>query len=208
MKQTLDLKQHSFFNHHHFLELEGLIKDTDAEKLLELTQGKSLQKSRDFFTRDEWIRSISMRKSYSHLAKEIFQCRFLRLAFDQAIQTSNKEPSSFKEKLSLNECCSFQSLSGALILRLTQTAATVEANETLLCPLPQKRGNGIFFSADIPINWETLFSLPEEAFLLIAYCPLNTVYIQNPDDLFTNLLKSEGYGFGDRLREDRHPILK
>lgn len=207
MKQTLDLKHSSFFNHHRYLELEGLLKKADAEKLLQATQGIPLLEGRDLWMRDEWIRSISLKKSFAHCANELLQSKFLHLAFDQSLHTPNTDPSPFQENRSLNACCSFQSLTLGLILRLSETPTTIEATETL-CPLPKKRGSGIFFAADVPIDWEKLFSLPNESLWLLAYCSPNTVYVYNPDDPFTHLLKSAGYGFGDRLKADRHPILK
>lgn len=206
MKQTIAPKQSSFFNHHHYLELEGLLKEGDAEKLLQSTQGIPLLESRDIWRRDEGVRSISLRKSFSHCAKELFQCKFLHLAFDQSIHTPLNEPAPFQENLSLNDCCSFQSLAGGLILRLSQTKTTVEASETL-CPLPQKKGSGIFFAADVPIDWDKLLSLPNESLWLIAYCPMNTVYVHNPVDPFNNLLKGMRYGFGDRLETNKHPLV-
>lgn len=77
----------------------------------------------------------------------------------------------------LEETSSFQTLTGALILG---EKATI-------------------------INTSTPFECGEG--LVIAYCPRITVCVRNDNDPFTHDLKKMGYVFGDRLRDDTHPVL-
>lgn len=80
---------------------------------------------------------------------------------------------------------SVQGLIGALLLTLSGAEA----------------GNGIYLAPNAPLPSELL-----GVTLLVAYAH-KPVYVQNENDPHNHELKNEGYGFGDRLSIETHPIL-
>lgn len=122
------------------------------------------------------------RDSWRHnekLKNLIFKRAYIRLVAD-LLHADNLRLAytEYTDKVApLEETSSFQTLKGALILN---EQATV-------------------------INTSTPFECEEG--LVIAFCDRITVYVRNDNDPFTHDLKKMGYVFGDRLRDDTHPLL-
>ena len=76
-----------------------------------------------------------------------------------------------------------------------------------LLPLPEKKGNVLVFQPRLIHDWPQLAKATATDLYLAAYDLPNSVYIQNPKDPATNYLKQFGYGFGDRLQNEFHPLI-
>ncbi len=222
MKRTLAENQLSFFKKGGFLVIDHLLDGALCDELNRRLQKraffinssgiaaanripdefmKEAQKSgssngRDLWQTDPLFKKVAMDKVYSHIARALFDVPLVRLAFDQVLFAKS---SPFRGQASLNSLCSFQSLLGALIVRLSDSTSE---------RAPSGKGAGMFVSAQFPFDWDALLAAPGDLFWVLGYCPAVTLYVYNPSDPLTHLLKRAGYGFGDRLRDDRHPPLR
>jgi hypothetical protein len=50
-------------------------------------------------------------------------------------------------------------------------------------------------------------STPHQRYLLIVFANRRAQYVLNANDPHAHALKHKGYVFGDRLREELHPIV-
>ena len=100
---------------------------------------------------------------------------------------------------------SFQGGVCYLLIKLDNNIALDSSN------LPKKQGSLIFFkSSDSEnsslINLEDLYSRSHK-FLLIGYGDIKTLYKLNKNDPNLNYLKNFGYSFGDKLKDEFHPVV-
>lgn len=210
MKQSLASEHFIFYNEHGHLEIEGLLSEqavADFQEALQTMSPLSFAKGRDLWRHHEAIRRVVLSKKYGSIAAQLFREKQLRIAYDQAFETDQLSPGLFESPTNLKQMSCFQGLVGGLIIRLSEGESVPSDDETL-CPVPEQKGSGIFFSYKTALDLNPLIQLPSQLFFLIAYGPVNTLYIHNPKDPNLNLLKKEGFVFGERLRDDRHPVLK
>jgi hypothetical protein len=217
MKQALASEHFSFYNQNHYLEVESLVSAAQADLLAEkvrflvpstLPPKERYIGGRDCSQKDPMILKVAKLSLFSSLAKLLFRVGKLRLAYDQFIVTSEDANVWTASPATLLEMSSFQGLYGALILRLTDGEVTPLDDTTGFCPIPAAKGNGMFFSADLPLDMHSLMSRKGQIFFLIAYGDVHSLYLHNVNDPATHFLKREGFVFGERLRDDRHPLLK
>ncbi len=206
----------AFFQKQGYIELESLLKPeevallaTEIDEVLEkrLSDQLSYKSAEDLYRvgHDVWRESEPLRKkilsrSFAEVGAELFKKTSLHIAFDQILRTGVKP--SFPQKLpsTLNEITSIYPLAGALLFRLLKTATSSE----FIPALPE---NGIYLSPDKIIPWELFFQFPHQSYLLIAYANPESVYILQKQDPHTHALKKMGYVFGDRLKNETHPLL-
>ena len=212
--------QISYFRNNGWIEFSDLLSKEEASKALFSCEKilhkrlsipvteifhkdqKSLTMSaRDLFRADIFLAKIVKRRMFAQIASQLTDTSFIRLAFDQVFLATKEENPFFSSQLPIEKHFCFQAPIGFLLVRLT------DAKEETITSLPSKQGNAIFVHPEYPFDFNTLFSLSSQLFLLIGYADAKTQYIQNKEDLHTNSLKSLGYAFGDNLKEPMHPIV-
>lgn len=195
-KFALAKEHREFYAHHHYIEFEELLSKEDSEILRKKTEEiltarikpASLASrtahelylaGRDLWRDDLILQKIVFKRTLSEVAAALFKQSFLRVAFDQY------QDEIFP--LSLQQMSCLTPLVGALALPLD------EKNE----------GKGIYFSSTKPL------SLPfcNSPLLIIAYTGKKTQYIFKETDFHTHVPKKLGYGFGDLITNETHPIL-
>lgn len=194
MKQILTEQQVSHFTKHGSIEIEGIPFESKA------IFGRTVkyEEGRDLWRQDPYLLEFLTRK----LAPMAFglTCKDqLRLAFDQWIPKDYR----FEKAAPLKEFFSVQGLILGVII--CETPSHVKAPSLGLLPLTTKAENILFFHPRLIVNWPKL--PPMTNIYLVAYALPTSVYVQNPHDPCTNLLKHLHYSVGDHLKNKHHPLM-
>lgn len=219
MKQHLAREHLHFFETTGFLELENLLSakkaaetKAKAEGLLSATPCNSAEErycaERDLWRRDPLIKSVSCAHSFAEFASELSKEKSVRLAFAHFHSSSFPVKTSLlPAKTTLLGISSIQPLSIGLLLNLSENSIHEFQEQEIFCPLPKNPGDGIFFSAKIPIDLQRLLQTPQFSFLLLAYSPKKAIYSPQKIDPARYLLKQDGYIPGEPIKEPFHPLL-
>jgi hypothetical protein len=211
MKMTLTAQQTAFFSKNGYIEFEcpfDLSSYFDAAKraLSPRLSSKHPSPSALYVAgRDLWrdapeLKTLLLRK-LSFAAHALVK-RPLRLGCDQWLPAGL----SWEKTASAKDLFSIQGL-GLCVLLSPSTAPIPAPSRLGIPPLPSKPGNLLFFLPHILIHWPQLAKLEPVDLYLAAYAQENALYVQNTKDPATNALKSFGYGFGDTLNNQSHPLL-
>ena len=214
MRAAIGPKHRHYFTKNHSIEFEDLVKDLNlvythvdqvltkrTQKNLETRTPKELFMSgRDLFRDDLLIRKITLGRHLGQIASLLFDKARVRIAYDQALRTTIQTESPFTQPCSLTQMSCFQPLLCGVIIRLSN-----DLNPPNF--FPQKPGNVVFFQHDFILPWTSLFQVPNQSFILIAYAPEKCRYVLQSDDLHTHALKKIGLGFGDALTNETHPLV-
>ncbi|HSW86618.1 MAG TPA: hypothetical protein VLG49_03865 [Rhabdochlamydiaceae bacterium] len=214
-----------FFTQHRFLEIEDLISVQEAEKIklnvqailekrlkidpLKLTRASPIElfkAGRDVWREAPFIKKVISKSKIGTIASELFNETPLRLAYDQLFLSNNVSSSFFERPSALQHNSCLKRIVGGLMLRISDDPMPLPKTEDF-CPFPQKMGSGIFLSPEIQLSFKPFFQTSNHSLLLIVYCSDKTIYTLEKNDLFTHVLKKQGYVFGDHLRSTTHPIL-
>lgn len=184
---------------------------------------KIMMAGRDLWRSCPPIQQLAFRSTLAHIAEDLMLYSPVRLGYDQffVFPPSSAEgvliPQNFEgylslptEPLTFKQISCIQGIFGGLMICLTSSdRAIAPLKNALPTPFSRTAGNGVFFSADLPLAWPQLFAAhPGARYLLIAYCEERSVYVQREDDPNRHALRELGFTFGDRLNERSHPILK
>lgn len=209
MRFIISSEQIRFFNERGFIEFEDLLS---AKEMVSLTSSIPSQSALQCYKdgRDQWKsdanrKQILFKIKWATIAKTLFVEKPLRMAFDQDLRSFDTFQPIFDKRYSLQQISSIQNLVGAFVIRLTEGPEL--ENGLDFCPIPKKAGNAIFFKTDLPFSFDPFLNVPNQAAILVAYCKENSVYMFQPNDPHTHTLKKEGYVFGDRLKNQTHPII-
>lgn len=229
MRFTITTGQIAFFKKFGFIEFENLLSEEDIQKIMERIQLKLTQRmkttwqdkplsdtlaaGKDLWREDAYLSQIVCLRRLAQIASEL-SGKSLRLLFDQVLRTPENllgvDP-LFATPKRLEELGSYHGMSLGLLLKLTESpekAAEYPPNLTEPYPLfPWLKGSGTFITGDRPFRFNPLFSEKGQCYLLIMYGALKTLYMPNPSDPSTPLLKKLGYGSGDALMEQTHPTV-
>lgn len=192
-----------FYYQNHFIEFEDLLSEEEASDLKEKIDKAPVK--RDLFRTDPGIKKIVLRHKLAEIASNLMKTKPLRIGYDMLLKSGDNP---FKEPTTLEEMSCFQGVVCGFVLSLTDEAnELMEKGASPICPLPQKKGSGVFFTPETSLSFEKLFSLPDQTHLLIVYVIEKAVYQLAEDDPHTHDLKKLGLGFGDKLQNETHPIV-
>jgi len=223
MRFAITAEHREFFGKHNYIEFDDLFTEEEAVELktaLDKALAKRLAVSvaalekaspltlylhgRNLWKEDPFIKKMVLKSKLAETASSLFKKKPLRLAYAQFLRTGYPGEKPYSKLLTLQECSSFQPVTGCVLIRLNDIVAP---SSPYFCPVPEKIGSGIFIGSNIPIALHTLFEVAHLGFLLIVYSPDKTLYTLEARDPLTHALKKEGMAFGDALRNDMHPIV-
>jgi len=231
MKFIVDNRHHEYFQHHGAIEFEELLSDEEVITLRGNIDGEVSRRcsvdvdalssvpSIDLFRqgRDLWRSSDDVKKMVcswrlAEIAAQLTHVKPLRLAYDQLLMTTGAKPQGitfFDRPVSLEEVSCFQGMTCGLLLRLSESSQQhiVQLTESEATIVPQQIGSGVYFGADKLFDFGTLFREEKQCFLFVAYTKARTVYVLREGDPHCHHLKRLGYVFGDKLDEQRHPVV-
>lgn len=218
MKIEITAQQTAFFTQNGYIEFEGIdfssekIFDsthqilasrfqTTKEKLSRIPAEELYRHGRDLWRSDELLKKFLTQKLFP-LAAVLGAKRSLRLACDQWIPSDL----TWSKRNSLNELFSIQGLVIGALVCATESKLPLRASLGLL-PLPSHPGSVLFFKPHILLDLPQLIHSSPTDMYLIGYALPNALYIENSKDPATNDLKKLGYGFGDPLKNEFHPLI-
>lgn len=232
MKLAVDQEHRHFFRKHQYIEFDELLTADQCASLNEESAAvlsnflkipkdkvffappeKLYQSGRDLWRQDPSLRKIVCQSAWAEIASELLEKKPLKIGFDQYFcgikkKISYGEENPFFKVLSqastLMDISSLQGIVGGLFLCLEEGENQKKEQKP---PFPLKQGNGIFFSAAYPLDFQQLYDLPEYKYLLIVYADSSAVYAPNQNDLHLYDWKKLGYQFGDKLTEKLNPTL-
>lgn len=152
--------------------------------------------------RDQWRSDPTLQnfilKELGPLSLVLTGKKQLRLGLSEWITSENRpsKPSPLKEIVSLQNLAVAISLSPHPVILKEKSALGI-------LPLPSSSSNALFFQPHLILDWPHTQS---DVFLILLTLP-NGVYIHNPKDPQTTYLKALGYGYGDLLKSETHPII-
>lgn len=227
-KFAVDSSQRDYFSKNQLIEFEGLIPEEQIPSIqealrqeLERRTGKSPSTIEELFAhgRDLWRGDTLLKKWITHpqfanIAGELCEKRKLRIGFDQYLPT----PTSFvmipaiknlyhylEGKLSLIETSSLQGVVCGLILCLKAPSSKDSPSKLFT----EKEGSGIYFTADLPLDFTEIEKRIGGEYILIVYTEPNAVYIHQVKDPQSTTFKKLGYTYGDKLSDKLNPkVLK
>ncbi|HPE85278.1 MAG TPA: hypothetical protein PLO43_03770, partial [Chlamydiales bacterium] len=156
----------------------------------------------DLWRKDATIKKTVLSRDLAHILSQLTKIKPMQIGFDQVLQTSPSTLKFTQKPCLLKEISSVGPAIGGLLINLSQDAIETDA------PLPQTPGNLLFFGAELPLPFPDIVSLPDQLFLLIVYCNVKPRYLACPNDPHSHQLKKQGYGTGDHLTSDTHPIIR
>ncbi len=198
MQHILEFSQIQHFKETGYLELEAIVSEKDLKQLEFLESVDSFLSAHDLRLRypilEKILTSHLLRTVIAHLTDE----KKFRLLFDQLIfyPIDPNYPASF--------CLEDLSFQGALIGMLIHLTGQ-PSNPDLL--LPKKPGSGLFFQPKHLLDLSDFAHVQSGRYLMVGYGLPHTLYRFSEKDPHTHLLKKQGYGFGDFLKNPIHPLL-
>jgi len=195
MRYVISQPQFNHFKREGHIELEGFYPDTEAKNLKTLLDEEHAKRSQNTLdagyelqrTNSAILKTLQCSK-LGQLASAFFQKKRLRIAFTQ-YHPYYPQPATITEISSFTETC------GSALIQLGPA--------TDLPYLPSAFGNITFYKNDFPIDYPKL----DAPFLLIVFATDTAQYIKNETDPHKNALKKLGYGFGDRITVETHPLI-
>lgn len=214
MHLKVDPAHTTFFQQNGFIEFEEVATGlTELLSLVETSLKQRLSKdpagcsAEELYQagRDLWRTSKALQKQIfsrplAEIAAQLFDQKTLLIGFDQLLKTT--QSASFPGFMAAPLCdiSSIQPLAGAFLIHL--------AGDPVPSPLiPQSIHSVVALSPTLPIPWEIFFEVPHQTFLLIAYALPESLYVHEKRDRHLRALKKLGYGYGDRLKHEHHPIV-
>lgn len=237
IKLAIAKEHRQYFEKHQFLELEGILSESQANLLRRDIRGAmskyvSLNKQveaenffaagRDLWRKNKSVAKVAKEKTLAAIAAELMRVKFLRLAYDQYLPAFPEETNSLaksfsdadsgyvcflQKKNTLQELSCIQGLVCGLIICLSSSQNLEEEQANEDAPFPKKAGNVVFFSGQKVIDFSELEKRAGQEFILIAYADKSAVYAYNENDSHLHAFKQLGYVFGDRLNDTLNPVL-
>lgn len=190
---TLTAEQTAFFSKNGFLELEGFLKPNEIAEIASLKPG------RDHFRSNPIIKKLLLSRKMSNIVLALLNKDKATLGLDHKFDLDFflKTPEKMK-----NLFC----VQGLSLFIFFQVGATSECEGSKLGILPfcKTIGNILIVKSDLLIQWPNVHA----NVFLAAYSSSPMVYIDNPRDPFCESLKKLSYEYGDRLRNETHPLLQ
>jgi hypothetical protein len=174
---------------------------------------------RDLWRSHPQLRKLVTQIRFAEIASELIEKKPLRLGYDQLFPARDQTPfseaasqvySHFLEQTATLEAVScLQGVNCGLLLALggKQKASTESHSMGGIDIFPSQPGHAIFFQANVPIQWNTLYAHAGQRFYLIVYTQASAHYQLQPQDPHTHALKRLGYIFNDKLNDRLNPIV-
>lgn len=214
MKFSIELKQRHFFRENNAIEFERIFSEQDLygmntsikEIFYKAKATDFFLEGHDLFRRSEAVKKAITSSRLCSLIYELLEQKPLRLGFDQLfppIKTSYLD--YYPEKLPFSELSAVKNLHCLLFINLSGEGKPPVFEEG--DPFPSKPGNTVLLLPKYAIDFNKLSERMNQTFLLVGYTLNFSQYLFVEKDPHCHQLKRLGYVFGDKLRDNEHPII-
>lgn len=186
MKMALSFDQKVFFNENGYLQLEGVL---DPEKV-EIVKNLAPAGSRDLFRASEQMRKSVLPRNLVDLVLELGVSRPLRFGLDQLISSG-----MFSKGGSLEKLFCLQGIEVGIFYPLEEGP-----EESFF---PTRPGDVLLVKGERHLPVHTI----ESKMMLAVLVRSTSVYIRNLRDPHAHALKELGYAYGDKLKDQFHPVV-
>lgn len=185
-------EENRFFRRNGYVIFDSLFTEKQLSSFPDKSEGYNL------FAQDEAIKRFTQNRALAEIAAQLADKKALRLGFDLLFSSSSK---LHLAETSLIAISSLEPLWMGALINLSQEENSLPEY------LPATPGSVLFISPEKELDFSPLFSQKNQKFLLITYVDEKTLYKLNERDPHTHFLKKWHYVFGDRLKDETHPIL-
>lgn len=190
MRYTITSQQFDFFHREGHIQFEGLYSEDEVGILKLLLKENDDGTGRDLHAKNITLQKAMFLSRLGQVVTALTKEKPLFLAFSQFIPPY-KKAATLEEISSLTEVCCL-----AIINLCEDPLPHMEY-------LPDDIGGVGFYQTTFPIDYPKL-KLP---LLLIAFTTEKARYKIQENDPYTHALKKLGYGVGDRITTETHPII-
>lgn len=190
MRYNITSQQFDFFHKEGWIVFEGLFSEEEAETIRSLLDQAKKNSSRDLERGNPPLHAALKLKRIGQAASQLINKKRVKLAFTDY-------PPSFKGAFCLEEISPVSETYGCCLIHLSDDPYPE------LHYLPKKIGDVGFYQKKFPIDFPKL----ESPFLFLAFAAETARYILQANDPNTHFLKKLGYGFGDHLTTETHPLI-
>jgi hypothetical protein len=210
MKQVIEYGHIEFFKQNGYLELEDFLSEDKLYLLNQEIESTQKQKklhhkspedlfleSHDLFRSLPDLKMLLLSPQVAMVISQLTHQNAFRLLFDQLLVF----PASLHYPNPLN--ISDLSFQGVLLGGLLKLSGA-ESEQSVL---PRKPGFVSFFNPTKEIPMDLFQERSSTEYLLFAFGKKEALYKLSPKDPHTHSLKNFGYGYGDHLNNEFHPLI-
>lgn len=190
MRYNITSQQFDFFQKQGWIVFEELFSKEEASAIRSLLEDAQTNHRRDLERENPPLYKALKLSRLGQAAAQLFHKKRIKLAFTEFSP-------AFPQTISLEEISSVSELFGGCLIQLIDHPLPEYPH------LPQQIGDVGFYAKHFPID----FSLLKTPCLLVAFASEKALYIFQENDPSTHFLKKLGYGFGDHLTNETHPII-
>ncbi len=189
MRIAVAEKQRDFYIEEGAILFEDVIETAQQESFFQELEKIRNPEGRDLWRQSEKMRELASHRSLTEVAAQLMQEKMLRIGYDQYLdKLEGKYLDLINGGVPLGKIGSLQGHSCGVLLSLTS------------------EGKGIFIRPDRRIEIEEWVDV-NAPYYLILFTSLKAQYVLNRDDPHFSLMTRLGYGNGDRLKEEKNPIV-
>jgi hypothetical protein len=193
---VLSLQQRNYFVKNGFLELEGYASEEMCKSII-----SELKFGRDSWRSSPLLKTFLTSRQIGKIISSLTQSSPFRLACDHYFK-----PGTSIELESTKDMLCIQGILCSAFLRLDSSPLSfgLKASPLGLTPFPQSKGNLLLVKPDLLLQLPS----PNLPLYMFSYASVSSVYFNNSKDQFKDSYKQLGYDYGDRLKNELHPLLK
>ena len=192
MRYVITSTQLNYFRKEGQIALEGLFKEEEAYLLNALLEEEQTHRpsGRDLQRENPPLKKAMQFSRLGQIASHLFRKKRIQVAFTQF-------PPQSSIIASVLDISSVTEILGGALIRLSTDPLPP------LPYLPANIGDAVIYDKNFQIDFTSL----SQPLLLIAFTTEKGRYRLCPNDPHTHELKKIGYGFGDLLSNETHPLI-
>lgn len=232
MKFAIAEEHRDFFLINKWIEFEGIftedeisllnkeIRDTLSRrcaiatgKLSHESIDKLYEEGRDLWRDSPAIKNLTCHRRLGELAFQLMGEKPVRIGYDQYFppldlaskHLGGKYTDFLNKRSAIKEISSIQGLVAAMIIALQDEEGVRTGEKRNI--FPSRKGNVAILHPDTKLDWRFLLEGERKSYYLAVFATGKSVYMRNSKDPLSGNLIQLGYASGDRLNDEKNPII-